>query len=167
MRRGSHLHLLIEVLPNLPKNKREDYARYLLQNAEDPALDEELPELLAEAEQVIDGRYDWNVFGDTSLAEVPFSGARDGQIIHGIIDRLVVLPDRVQIIDYKSNAVIPERVEDIPDGLLRQLGAYAEAAKTLYPDREIETAILWTKTATLQMVPLDIVMSALLCAATS
>lgn len=167
MRRGSHLHLLIEVLPNLPKDKREDYARYLLQNAEDPALDEELPDLLAEAEGVIDGRYDWDVFGDTSLAEVPFSGARDGQIIHGIIDRLIVLPDRVQIIDYKSNAVIPERVEDIPDGLLRQLGAYAEAAKTLYPDRDVETAILWTKTATLQVVPLDIVMSALLCAATS
>ncbi|MCA0042159.1 double-strand break repair helicase AddA [Celeribacter litoreus] len=167
MRRGSQLHKLIEVLPDIPADQREERARYLLLTMEDPALEEEIPALFEEARSVLDGKYEWDVFGENSLAEVPFSGAFNDHILHGIIDRLIVSPNRVQIIDYKSNAVVPETVENIPDGLLRQLGAYADAVAKIYPDRQIETAILWTKTATLQIVPLDIVMSALLCAATS
>ncbi|WP_460272930.1 double-strand break repair helicase AddA [Celeribacter sp. ULVN23_4] len=167
MRRGSQLHQLIEVLPDIAPDKRETVARFVLSSGEDAALDTEIAELMEEAIHVLEGRYEWDIFGPNSLAEVPYTGKMGDQIIHGIIDRLIVTPDRVQIVDYKSNAVVPERVSDIPEGLLRQLGAYAEAIGEIYPGREIEVALLWTKTATLQPVPLDIVMEALQRTATS
>ncbi|MDO6456879.1 double-strand break repair helicase AddA [Celeribacter halophilus] len=167
MRRGSQLHRLIELLPDVAEDRREDVARFVLSTGEDPALDSEVPGLLHEALGVINQTYDWDVFGPNSLSEVPYTSTLNGHIIHGIIDRLIVTPDKVQIVDYKSNTVIPDRIEDIPEGLLRQLGAYAEACHRIYPDREIEVALLWTKTATLCPVPLNIVMAALGRAATS
>jgi ATP-dependent helicase/nuclease subunit A len=170
MRRGSQLHRLIEILPGVAPDRRAQVARHVLTTGEDAALDDEVGDLLEEALGVLNASYDWDVFGANSLAEVPYTSqlsTKGGQVIHGIIDRLIITPNRVQIIDYKSNAVIPEQSEDIPEGLLRQLGAYAEAMALIYPDREIETAILWTRTAQLAVVPLDIVMSALRRTATS
>jgi ATP-dependent helicase/nuclease subunit A len=49
----------------------------------------------------------------------------------------------------------------VPEGLLRQMGAYAEALRQIYPATRIETAILWTRTATLMPLPPDIVSAAL------
>ena len=170
MRRGSQLHRLIEILPEVAPDRRTQGAHHVLTTGEDPALDEEVGDLLEEALGVLNASYDWDVFGTDSLAEVPYTSqlsTKGGQMIHGIIDRLIITPDHIQIIDYKSNAVIPEQSEDIPEGLLRQLGAYAEAMAQIYPDRTIETAILWTRTAELAVVPLDIVMSALRRTATS
>ena len=167
MRRGRQLHQLIEILPDVPPAERERIARHLMSIGEDPALPEEIPLLLAEALGVLSGTYAWDVFGPNSLAEVEYSAQNGDHIIHGIIDRLIVDPERVQIVDYKSNAVIPDCAEDIPEGLLRQLGAYADACRQIYPGRRIETAILWTRTACLMEVPLDIVMSALRRTATS
>lgn len=170
MRRGSQLHRLIEILPEVAPDRRAQVAHHVLTTGENAALDDEVGDLLEEALGVLNASYDWDVFGANSLAEVPYTSqlsTKGGQVIHGIIDRLIIMPDRVQIIDYKSNAVIPEQSGDIPEGLLRQLGAYAEAMALIYPDREIETAILWTRTAELTVVPLDIVMSALHRTATS
>ena len=63
--------------------------------------------------------------------------------------------------DFKTNAMVPDTVADCPDGLLRQMGAYAHALGQLYPDRRIETAILWTRTATLMRLPHESVSAAL------
>jgi ATP-dependent helicase/nuclease subunit A len=59
----------------------------------------------------------------------------------------------VLIVDYKSNAVVPDGPETVPEGILRQLGAYAHLVGQIYPDRRVETAVLWTRTPAL--MPLD------------
>ena len=64
-------------------------------------------------------------------------------------------------VDFKTNSVVPTRVEDVPEGLLRQMGAYAEALSQIWPDRRIATAILWTRKAQLMPLPPDIVRAAL------
>ncbi|GAA3858634.1 double-strand break repair helicase AddA [Celeribacter arenosi] len=168
MRRGRQIHLLIEHLPAHRRDTWGAVARHVLAMAEEPALGDELESLLPEVTRVIDARYEWPVFGAGGLAEVPFSaridalgGALRGAMVSGIIDRLIVTETCVRIVDYKSNRVVPDRVEDIPLGILRQLGAYAEACRLIFPGRAIETAVLWTATAELCPVPLDIVMSAL------
>ena len=66
------------------------------------------------------------------------------------------------IIDYKSNAAIPDRPEETPEGILRQLGAYAHMLSQIYPDRRIETAVLWTKAPRLMRVDPEIVRQAFL-----
>ena len=79
-----------------------------------------------------------------------------------MIDRLILAPDRVLAVDFKTNAVLPDRPEDTPEGLLRQMGAYAHALAAIYPDRKVETALLWTRAATLMPLPHALVTAALM-----
>ncbi|RPE64734.1 DNA helicase/exodeoxyribonuclease V subunit A [Pacificibacter maritimus] len=170
LRYGNQVHLLLEHLPNYPKDARFETAKLLL-NADDLfATPAELDSLLLEVSRVIDQDYDWDIFGENSQAEVAFSGrlpSVNNQAVHGIIDRLIVTENTVQIVDFKSNEIVPTTPTKVPEGLLRQMGAYMEICKTMYPNKKIETAILWTKTATLMELEHDIVMSALRRTSTS
>ena len=49
----------------------------------------------------------------------------------------------------------------VPDGILRQMGAYAALLAQVYPGRRVETAILWTRTGALMWLSPDIVRAAL------
>jgi ATP-dependent helicase/nuclease subunit A len=51
--------------------------------------------------------------------------------------------------------------------LLRQMGAYSEMLRAIYPDRGVETAILWSRTAELMPLPHDLVAAALVRARSS
>jgi ATP-dependent helicase/nuclease subunit A len=100
-----------------------------------------------------------HLFTPDALAEVEISapsGRPDGRRIHGIIDRLIVTPERVLAVDFKSNQVVPDSAEAIPEGILLQLGAYEAALAPLYPGRSILSAVLWTRTASLMELPPDV-----------
>ena len=101
------------------------------------------------------------LFTETTLAEVPVTGSLGHQRLHGTIDRLVIAEDHILAVDFKTNRVVPETADACPDGLLRQMGAYAHMLRQIYPDRRIETAILWTARPALMVVPNDIVTNAL------
>ena len=57
--------------------------------------------------------------------------------------------------------IVPATPEDTPEGLLRQMGAYHAMLGQIWPDRQIEVAILWTATATLMPLPASLVTAAL------
>ncbi len=73
----------------------------------------------------------------------------------------MIAEDRILAVDFKTNRVVPGTAEACPDGLLRQMGAYAHMLRQIYPDRQVETAILWTATPALMVLPNDIVTNAL------
>lgn len=160
MQRGDHIHLLLEHLPNHPVSDRPTLARALLQDLPGP----ELGNILTEVAAILENPALAYIFDATTLAEVPITAnlsALEGRRIHGIIDRLIIFPDRILAIDYKSNAVVPATTAAVPDGLLRQLGAYSAALEQVYPNHSIETAILWTRTATLMPLEHEVVTAAL------
>lgn len=141
--RGTALHLLLEHLPGLPV--AEWPAR-----AADLILDGGLrADVLAEAAAVLSAAHLAHLFGPGSLAEVPITADLGGRRLYGVIDRLIIGPGHVTAVDFKSNRIVPDHPHAVPDGLLRQLGAYAHALRQIYPAHEIRTAILWTRTATL------------------
>ena len=109
------------------------------------------------------------MFGEGALAEVEIVAPSKvlGGLVSGKIDRLIVTPNRVQAVDFKTNANVPTRPEDTPIGLLRQMGAYFEALEQLYPDRIVDVAILWTETCELMVLPHGIVRKALVGATIS
>ncbi len=152
--RGTALHLLLERLPGLPPTDWPAAAASLLEATY-------TDDALAQAQHVLNHPDLLPLFGSDTLAEVAVSAPWGDRTLAGTIDRLVVTPDRVLIIDYKSNAVVPDRPEAIPEGILRQLGAYAHMLGQIYPDRRIETAILWTRAPGLMVVNPDIVRAAL------
>ncbi len=163
-RRGRQVHRLLEVLPDVSQERWLSVTKRLLATGPDPAEDEECRLLLGEVRKVLEKPSLAEVFATNALTEVAVSADLDllqGQRIHGIIDRLVLSENRVLAVDFKTNAMVPQRPSDCPDGLLRQMGAYAHALAKIYPDREINTAFLWTRTATIMHLPHDLVTDAL------
>src|SRR5690606_10779747 len=98
-----------------------------------------------------------HLYGPDSRGEVPIlaRGSRNGApvTIAARIDRLVVEPRRVLIVDYKSDAAPPGAPDGVPAAYLSQLGLYALVAGQLFPDRSIEAAILWTSLERLMNLP--------------
>ena len=164
LRRGRQLHLLLEHLPLWPRPDWPDQAGALLAASDEAATPAEVAATLREATMVLLAPHLTHLFAPSALSEVGISAPLpelSGRTILGTIDRLLVEPSRVLAIDYKSNAGIPPDPAAVPLGLLRQMGAYAAALSQIYPDRRIENAILWTRTATLMPLPPDLVMAAL------
>jgi ATP-dependent helicase/nuclease subunit A len=153
--RGTALHLLLERLPATDPAHWPAQAEALIG---DPVL---AAEILTEAQAVLNAPDLKPLFGSDTLAEVAVTAPWNGRVLAGSIDRLVIDPDRVLLIDYKSNAVIPTTAAEVPEGILRQLGAYAHMLGQIYPERRIETAVLWTRQARFMTVDPEIVRQAL------
>ncbi|MCE8539029.1 double-strand break repair helicase AddA [Ruegeria pomeroyi] len=155
--RGSQLHLLLEHLPGTDPAGWNDHALRLL-----PDLDVLLrDDLLNEARGVLDSPALAEIFAPGTLAEVPVTAPLGANRLHGVIDRLLIGEREIGVVDFKSNAVVPDRPEACPEGLLRQMGAYAHALEQVYPGRTIRTGILWTRTAQIMWLPHDLVAAAL------
>jgi len=115
----------------------------------------------AEAVAILDKPELAHVFAPGTLAEVSITAPIGSQRIHGTIDRLLITGNKITAIDFKTNRTIPHSAADCPIGLLRQMGAYTCALREIYPDHEIETAILWTNTQSLMPLTHDLVSQAL------
>lgn len=153
---GTVVHELLEHLPKTPREDWRTVSNHLAAAFADMAL--------AEASLVLQNPDLAFVFSDETLAEVDLSADApniDDTIILGTVDRLIINDVQVLAIDFKTNRVVPEQAEETPDGILRQMGAYAAALESIFPGHNIETAVLWTKTQTLMRLPHHIVMTAL------
>jgi len=152
--RGTAIHALLQHLPDHPQANWPHLAAHLVP---DPTLRDDV---LTEVATVLTQPSLSHLF-QQGLAEVAATCDLGDRRLYGIIDRLIIAPDHILAVDYKSNQVIPTTPDTIPEGLLRQLGAYHHLLSQLYPDRRIDTAILWTRNATLMPVDADIVRAAL------
>ncbi len=161
---GTALHRLLEHLPMWPQPDWPGIAHTLLSIGEDAIDSRDTETLLQAARRVLLAPGLQALLARPALTEVELTGALPalgGLQVHGTIDRLMIADDLVLAVDYKSNAIVPNSPKDVPEGILRQMGCYAALLGDLYPDRRIETAILWTATASLMPLPPDIVRSAL------
>jgi ATP-dependent helicase/nuclease subunit A len=95
------------------------------------------------------------VFAAGSRAEVSIVGRLDQPgrpLVSGQIDRLVVTPDEVLVVDYKTNQVTPGLAADAPRAYVRQLALYRAVLQKIYPQRAVRTALLWTETPELMEI---------------
>ncbi|WP_299372440.1 double-strand break repair helicase AddA [uncultured Tateyamaria sp.] len=114
----------------------------------------------AEARAVLDAPHLRHLFTGDTLAEVSVTAHLGARRMHGTIDRLIVTPSAVHVVDFKSNRVVPDSPATCPVGLLAQMAAYDTALRQIYPNRSIEVSILWTRTAELMLLPYDLLVSA-------
>ena len=155
--RGRLVHRLLQSLPDFPVDARESVgARYLAATAPAWAGDERAG-LLAEVIKVIADPSFAPVFTSGSRAEIDIAGslavAGGTASVSGRVDRLAVTPDRVLIVDYKTNRPAPQRLEDSPDAYIAQLALYRAILQRLYPEHVIAAAILWTDLPRLMEIP--------------
>ncbi|QIG53115.1 double-strand break repair helicase AddA [Altererythrobacter sp. BO-6] len=156
-RRGVLIHALLERLPDLaPSDRPAAAARWLERQARE--LDEAArQEIAARALEVLAQPDLAEVFSHASLAEVPLAATVDGVVIAGIADRLLVTPEQVTVVDYKTARRPPARLEDIPESTLRQMAAYVAALEVIYPGRTVRAAIVYTQTPQIFELPQELV----------
>lgn len=139
-RRGKALHRLLQLLPDLPAQRRVAAAERHL--AEFPKT--ERLAMSAEALSVIENPVFAKLFGQGSLAEVPIVGRVGSRGVAGRVDRLLVEADRVTIIDFKTGRIPAAGPDAVPTAYLGQMAAYRAVLRQIYPDHLISLVLVWT-----------------------
>ncbi len=152
-RRGVLIHKLLERLPELEPEQRADAATaWLERQARD--LDAAQRAEIAEHALAVLAEPDFaDVFGQQALAEVPLAATVGGEVIAGIADRLLVTPERVTVVDFKTARRPPEALEAIPDTTVRQMAAYVAALEAIYPGRAVAAAVLYPQAPRIFALP--------------
>jgi ATP-dependent helicase/nuclease subunit A len=149
-RRGSALHRLFELLPQVPPPLRAQTARtWCRLNV--PDLDGD--DLVATVMAVLDAPRYAALFAPDTLAEAPVSAVIGGSVIAGTIDRLAITADAVLALDFKTGARVPADAAALPLAHVAQMGAYAAALAAVFPGRTVRAALLYTAGPRLIEVP--------------
>lgn len=143
-RRGRIIHRLLQSLPDLPSETRDASARSWLARPVHGLDEDEQDQIAREVLAVLDEASLAAIFGAGSQAEVPLTGNINGRVISGQVDRLVVEPDTVTVLDYKTHRPPPIEVVDVSPVYLRQMAAYRGALRAVYPGRRVRCVLLWT-----------------------
>ena len=152
-RRGLLVHRLLQHLPEMHQAERPAAAERLL-GVLAPDLDPDARRALAaEVLALLDRPEFAAVFAPGSRAEQAICGSVGGQAVIGQIDRLVITPEEVLVVDIKSNRLAPADVWGTPAGYLAQLATYRALLAELYPQRRVRAGLLWTEVPRLDEVP--------------
>jgi ATP-dependent helicase/nuclease subunit A len=157
VQRGTLVHRLLQSLPDIAADRRREAAlAYLARNAAGWSDDEQRALAEGALALIADPRFA-PVFAPGSRAEVSVVGwlERPGQPkapVSGQIDRLVVTPSEVLIVDFKTNHAPPTLAKDAPRGYVRQLALYRAVLRKLYPQKPVRAALLWTETPELMEI---------------
>ncbi len=154
--RGTALHLLLQHLPDHPLADWPQVAAGLLGDG--------VPDVFDEATALLTDPALQHIFG-AGLSEVALTAPWGDQRLLGTIDRLIVQQDHVLAVDFKSNRTVPTTAQGVPDGILRQMGAYQMMLEQLHT-KPVHLAILWTQTGTLMPLDPDLLRDALARATT-
>jgi ATP-dependent helicase/nuclease subunit A len=142
--RGTWIHQLLERLPAMEAAERPHAAdRWLERSAGlgDANARKDIVEQVCSL--ITDSRFA-SLFGEGSLGEAPLAATlADGRVIAGTVDRLLVEPQRISVIDFKTGRV-PGKDADIPNAHRAQMQAYVEALSVIFPGRQVRAALLYT-----------------------
>ncbi len=151
--RGTVLHKLLELLPDVEPAKRDEAAMQLLLRLAPDLSRATHEDWRSEVMQVLNDPTFCEVFGPQSRAEVAVAGEVGGAVVNGQIDRLVVKSDTIFVVDYKTNRPPPKTAAETAPSYLAQMAAYQSLLQEIYPQHKIECALLWTFEARLTPLP--------------
>jgi ATP-dependent helicase/nuclease subunit A len=152
LQKGRLVHRLLQTLPSFEAQERAAAAERYLSRAAAYWPEGERRQL-ATAVLAVLARPDLDpAFGPDSQPEVSIMGtfrlASQERAVSGRIDRLAVTSDkRVLILDYKTNRFPPRSIDAVPFSHRAQLAVYREILKPLYPEHQIECILVYTQTA--------------------
>ncbi len=151
--RGRLLHALFERLPSVAPERRGEAAERWLAGAGGVTDAAARAEIATAALAVTEDPRFAELFGENALAEAPIAAVVEGVVVSGTVDRLVVAPDRVRVIDFKTGRRAPDTLADVPIYHLRQMGGLCRGAGRDLPDRAIEAALLYSAGPVLYPLP--------------
>jgi ATP-dependent helicase/nuclease subunit A len=135
---GSILHSILE--KNIPINQIEDSIRRLLNKEEETLHYSELQihNSIDEIKNIVNEFYKSNSYTKLNsfkkyFNEIEFYKREYDYYLYGIIDKLIVLDDKIIIVDYKSDKISRETIEEKNSTYINQLKFYAYLLANKYP----------------------------------
>jgi ATP-dependent helicase/nuclease subunit A len=163
-RRGSIIHRLLQLLPDLAPAERAVGARRLLAKEADLSS-EQRAEMAAAALAVLEDPAFADVFAPGSRAEAAVAGGApdlpEGMLVSGRVDRMRIEPDRVLVVDFKTNRPAPRSIEAADSAYILQMAVYAAVLRAVFPGRRVEAALVWTDGPRLMPIPEAVMTDAL------
>jgi len=148
--RGRLIHALLQTLPDVPADQRPGAAERYLSLPGHSLGDGQIKSIQTETMTILQDPAFAALFGPGSRAEVPIIGtlvpasSDTPVVISGQVDRLLVTDDEIVVIDFKTNRPPPLLEDDVPTVYLRQMATYCALLQSIYPDRPVRAALLWT-----------------------
>jgi ATP-dependent helicase/nuclease subunit A len=153
LRRGRAIHRLLQLLPDVAAADRAAIGRAVVARE---AADLDAGAVVAEVLALLADPRVAACFAPGSRAEVPILGRLrwrgDDRLVSGRVDRLMVTADRVTVVDFKTDRVVPAAV---PPAYRDQLALYAALLAEVYPGRTIAAAVVWTAGPRLDLLAPD------------
>ncbi|MBX3581745.1 MAG: double-strand break repair helicase AddA [Rhizobiaceae bacterium] len=155
--RGSAIHKLLQVLPEIPADAREAAAQRFLARVVPDWPEVERVEAWAQVNNILADTIFAPIFAPSSRAEVAIMGEIElrgkQRLVSGKIDRLAISGGEVLVIDYKTNRPPPTSILEVPPAYILQLSLYRALLARPYPGRTVRTALLFTETPALMALP--------------
>ena len=156
LKRGRLIHSLLQYLPELPVAARHAAGAAFL--AREPELTKpQKAEMLRAAEAILNDSALSELFQPGGRAEAAVIGTSpklpDDLVINGRVDRLVVTPSRVLVIDFKTDQPAPDDVSEVAESYITQMAAYAAVLESAFPGREVVAVLCWTDGPKMMRIP--------------
>jgi ATP-dependent helicase/nuclease subunit A len=165
IQRGNATHKLLEILPDVPVDSRPALARDYLEKTCPTLSFKQQGKIIDEVFGIFTNEAFKPLFEGEAQTEVSLAGRLDiksaGMLVTGQIDRLVVGDETVTILDYKTNRIVPNSPQEAPEEYITQLALYRELVARIYKSKRIISALLWTQTPELMVIPDEMLDSAL------
>ncbi len=165
IRRGLLVHRLLQVLPELDETVRQDAGSRYLSGATPDLAEPERAAMMSSALAILAEPRFAPLFAPGSRAEVGVRGTIElngvSWPVSGTIDRLAVSPDRILVVDYKTNRPAPRILDEVPPSYVLQLALYRALLQPLYPGRNVAACLLFTEGPHLIELPADAMEDAL------
>lgn len=151
--RGILIHLMLEKLSLIPSISLAE----ITTNIQVTINQQELEDCWQEAQNIIHHENLKYLFDPQQYqyahTEVPLIYKQGENMVHGIIDRLIVMQDVIHIIDYKTHQDVDDsNLEKLVKQYQPQMSLYVEGVKQIWPEHNIQASILFTHCAKLEAV---------------
>jgi ATP-dependent helicase/nuclease subunit A len=165
LERGRLVHRLMQALPDIPTDRRQDAAERYLANATAGFAPAERAAMAKQVLAILDDKNFAEIFALGSRAEVPIVGriarAGFGPIpVAGQVDRLTVTGDTILIADYKTDRFVPNKLDEVLP-YVTQLALYRAVLARVFPGKAVRAALLFTDGPKLMEVPAAVMDKAL------
>jgi len=152
--RGRLIHALFERLPPIAADERAAAAERWLAGAGGVGDATVRAEITRTVLTILDEPRFAALFGPEALAEAPIAAVvGDGVVVSGTVDRLLVTPERITVVDFKTGRRAPQSLAELPPYHVRQMAAYVEALGVIFPGRTVEAGLLYTGAPALFVIP--------------
>jgi ATP-dependent helicase/nuclease subunit A len=141
--KGRLIHALFERISGKNLARTMQYAQsWLLTNNRNPGIDNDA--ILSAIRSVVEDRDCAPFFKAEAQAEVPLAAVVGETVITGRVDRLVVEPAVVRVLDFKTGRNVPENADAVSVPFLRQMAHYVAALEVIFPGHSVEASLIYT-----------------------